>query len=333
MRLLILTAVNQHSRLQQPGFTQCRGLLGDGVQLCRGIGVALVVDQDPRIRQAQWHGVVSAGDDLLQQTFGLTAAQGKQFQCQQTGLNGFAVFGGGLFRGVQGFGQLLGSYFHAADGGPTGGCRQRLVHERHQSLLDHCRGQIFVLGLGVNLHEAVDGFHLLGVGAEQNFCAQGHQAFRQLVQGHVDLQHEAVGLARLWKRLLPSFRRFQGRRPRAGVQGNFNRTVEQLGIAGFFGGFQHQGIRSTRFTLGQFQFAQQDHQHRLGIHFRVADDLRCRWCGRLGLRKRMPTQQQQGQPRGDTESGSGREQCVGAVGHLRMIIAASCESLCHARIT
>jgi hypothetical protein len=55
-------------------------LLGDDFQLSRGLCVALVVDQDARIRKAQWHGVFHAGNHFLQQDFGLAAAHREKFE-------------------------------------------------------------------------------------------------------------------------------------------------------------------------------------------------------------------------------------------------------------
>ena len=226
-----------------------------------GLCVALLAHQGSCIGQAHvWRSVALevAGHD----GFRGADAFSHQLQRQQGQIVGR---GGQRLRGLRS-GKcshgVVGSQAHAADGTPGDGAQRRIVQRVLQGLF-HDRGrQRLVAGSGVELRYRLQCGRFVRCGRVRQFLAQRLCRVAGAVEGHQDLQQEAIGVARLGLGVFPGAHCCQGRVSRACLQRDFHCAAVQGAVVAAAGSVEHErvpgaGVAGTRREFAQQHFVEQ----------------------------------------------------------------------------
>ena len=244
---------------------------GHGFELDLGLGVLLLAEQHARVGHLHIGcGLRLAGEIAGHQRFPFGHALFLQFHAKPGG----AFAGGVQDLGSAGTGQraglVAGGQAHTPDGNVRG-CRiGGLGQLVCQGLLDHLGGQGLVAGTGEHLgHDAQDGGFGLDGGLGQ-FLAQQFRGLADAVQGDQDLQHVAVGLARVLLGFAPGLGGYQCVVARARLQGHVGGPLVELGVVGAPRRFQHEGIACACLAGAGVDFAHEDFIEQLCVQRRVA---------------------------------------------------------------
>ena len=181
---------------QQPGVGQARLLGRQAFELHGGLWVALAPEQRAGVGHAGL-GAAHSLEVLGDQGFGGAHAVFAQRQRQQHGAVGLGVELQGLAGCSQGAFLVGGGQAHLAYGGPGNGAQGGVLQLALQGLGGDVGRQGLVADVGVEPGDGGNGCGALRRRGLGQFLAQRLGAVAHAVEGNQNLQHEAVGIARL----------------------------------------------------------------------------------------------------------------------------------------
>ena len=242
-----LVVLHLQRALHQPGFGKLGPFHRDHLELLRGFGIALRIEQGPRVSHPQLRDRLPL-DVTAHDRFSL-----RQFRIHQLERQQGRAFGSGVehlapARRLDRASNIPGGHSQAADGCPGRGseCRDsqiladRLLHDAGSLLL--VADPRIEPGNSPQRRPAVACRRQHDVPLEQFGCLGNP------VQRQQDLQHVAIGLARFRECPLPGLRRLQGRIAGARLQRDIGSPLIQCRVVGLARGVQDH--RETRCRLG-----------------------------------------------------------------------------------
>ena len=219
-------------------------VLRHALQLSRGFGIALCIEQDTGINHADFRKRLDAAVLVIQiflgQCFGLRHFRIHQFKRQHgrafsARIHGLSAPGRVKCAQVVASGQT-----HAPNRCPGDTADCRLDKVISQGGFHHAAGQLAVAGAGISTRQRVNCGTAVCIGHHLEFSFQRLQRVANAVQGNQYLQHIAVCIAGRRYILFPGEGRLQRRIAGTCLQCNFGRALVKLHIAGFSGGVQQQ---------------------------------------------------------------------------------------------
>ena len=253
--------------LGHPGIGHVGLCLEQGRQLLLRVFQALLLHQHAHIRHLYGRcGLVL--HVILDHWLDGQAAGFEQFQRQQCrGAIAWAEVIG-LFQGLQCQVLLAGHQAQMANRGP--GCRPQggVLYIGLQRLLDHAGCHGLVAGTAVQLGNRQISGGFGGCGGPGDFAGQVLLGFGDAIEHQQNLEHVAVGVARLREGLVPLVGHDQRTLARAGLQGQLGGPLVQLRRLGLAGGIHEQRNRIGGIALGGGHLSDQQFIEQLRIQGR-----------------------------------------------------------------